>query len=313
MGQRGPLPARPFPAWTCTRGDYLLAVNGVPLEPTKDPWAAFQGLADKTVSLTVNEKPSLDSARDVLVETLGERGVRLRNLAWIEANRRKVDEATHGRVGYVYVPSTGIDGQNELVRMFAGQATKEGLIVDERFNSGGQIPDRFVELLNRPVQLLGRARRHDWQWPPVAHVGPKVMLINGWSGSGGDCFPFYFRAGRARPADRHADLGRTDRDQRLAAADRRRRRDRARRSGSTALDGQWIVEGHGVDPDIEVIDDPARWRTAATRSSIARFARYWRPFRRPRCGARRERPTRIDRGGSGGSNNPGSSPRLGDS
>jgi tricorn protease len=126
------------PGVNVNEGDYLLAVNGVPLDTTKDPWAAFSGLAGKTVMLTVNDKPDTEDAREVLVETLRNEG-RLRNLAWIEENRKKVDEATGGRVGYVYVPSTGRNGQTELVRMFRGQFEKEGLIVDERFNSGGQI------------------------------------------------------------------------------------------------------------------------------------------------------------------------------
>ena len=96
-------------------GDYLLAVNGVPLDVSKDPWASFQGLAGKTVALTVNSRPTMEGARTVLVETLTSE-YRLRNLAWIEANRRRVFEATGGRVGYIYVPDTGVNGQNELVR-----------------------------------------------------------------------------------------------------------------------------------------------------------------------------------------------------
>jgi tricorn protease len=154
-------------------GDYLLAVDHAPIDVGKDPWAAFQGLAKKTVLLTVNSAPTLQGAREVLVETL-EAEDRLRNLAWIEDNRRKVDEATKGRVGYVYVPDTGRGGQTDLVRQFIGQFQKEGLIVDERFNSGGQIPDRFVELLNRPLNNYWAVRDgRDWQWPPVAHVGPR--------------------------------------------------------------------------------------------------------------------------------------------
>ncbi|NIP82220.1 MAG: hypothetical protein GWN79_21060, partial [Actinobacteria bacterium] len=88
------------------------------------------------------------------------------------------------------VPDTGLGGQTELVRQFTGQFAMDGLIIDERFNSGGQIPDRFIELLNRPVTNFWAVRDgKDWQWPPVAHIGPKVMLINEWSGSGGDMFP----------------------------------------------------------------------------------------------------------------------------
>ena len=97
----------------------------------------------------------------------------------------------------------------------------------------------------------------DWQWPPVAHRGPKVMLINGWSGSGGDAFPFIFPRGEARAARRPAHVGRADRHQRLADARGRRRRDRAD-VPDVRRRGQWFAEGHGVEPDIKVEEDPAQ-------------------------------------------------------
>ncbi len=107
------------------------------------------------------------------VETLKSES-RLRHLAWIEGNRNRVEEATNGKVGYVYVRSTGRDGQSELVRQFVSQIDKEGLIIDERFNSGGQIPDRFVEMLDRkPLAYWAVRDGKNWQWPPVAHFGPK--------------------------------------------------------------------------------------------------------------------------------------------
>jgi len=237
-------------------GDYLLAVNGAPVDTTKDPWAAFQGLADATVLLTVNDKPETEGARHVLVKTLGDE-TRLRNLAWIEANRKRVEERTGGRVGYIYVPSTGIDGQTELERMFMGQYAKEGMIIDERFNNGGQIPDRFVELLNRPLYNYWATRDGaDWQWPPVSHVGPKVMLINQWSGSGGDCFPFYFRAAGLGPL-----IGKRTWGGLIGISGAPGLIDGGGVTVPTfsfySTDGEWIVEGYGVDPDIEVVDDPA--------------------------------------------------------
>jgi tricorn protease len=239
------------------KGDYLLAVNGIPLNIREDPWAAFEGLAGKTVELTVNSKPTLDGAQTVIVKTLGDE-TRLRNLAWIESNRKRVEEATKGKIGYIYVPSTGIDGQNELVRQFAAQYEKDGLIIDERFNDGGQIPDRFIELLDRkPLAFWAVRDGLNWQWPPFANFGPKVMLINGWSGSGGDAFPDYFRKAKLGPLVGTRTWGG------LIGI-----------SGSPGLidggsvtvptfrmydpDGKWFKEGHGVDPDIEVIDDPAQ-------------------------------------------------------
>lgn len=237
-------------------GDYVLAVDGLPLDPAVDPWAPFAGKAGTTVELLVNDKPTRDGARKVLVETLEDEG-RLRNLAWIESNRRRVEQASGGRIGYVYVPSTGIDGQNELVRMFNGQFDKDALIIDERFNSGGQIPDRFIELLNRPALAFWAIREgHSWQWPPVGNFGPKVMLINGWSGSGGDAFPYYFREAGLGPLIGQRTWGG------LIGI-----------SGVPSLidggaitvptfrmfnpKGEWFAEGHGVDPDIPVVDDPA--------------------------------------------------------
>ncbi len=97
-------------------------------------------------------------------------------------------------MGYVYVPNTGVDGQTELVRQYRAQTDKDGMIIDERFNSGGQIPDRFVELLDRPIESYWKTRDGvPQQTPPIANPGPKAMLINGWSGSGGDAFPYYFK------------------------------------------------------------------------------------------------------------------------
>ncbi|HET9130315.1 MAG TPA: PDZ domain-containing protein, partial [Terriglobia bacterium] len=238
-------------------GEYVLAVNGQPMDVTKAPWASFAGLADKTVELTVNSKPTMEGSRNVLVKTLSDE-TRLRNLAWIESNRKRVDEESKGTVGYIYVPSTGIDGQTELERQFMAQFDKKGLIVDERFNDGGQIPDRFIELLDRkPLAFWAVRDGENWQWPPQANFGPKVMLINGWSGSGGDAFPDYFRKAGLGPLIGERTWGG------LIGI-----------SGAPSLidggyvtvptfrmynpDGTWFKEGHGVDPDIAVDDDPTQ-------------------------------------------------------
>ncbi len=245
-----------MPGIEAQEGDYLLAVNGVPLDANKEPYFAFQGLGGKTVELTLNSQPIIEGSRKVIVECMKSE-IRLRHLAWIEANRKKVDDATDGKAGYIYVRSTGRDGQNELVRQFMAQWDKEGLVIDERFNSGGQIPDRFVELLNRkPLAYFAVRDGKDWQWPPVAHFGPKVMLINGWSGSGGDAFPDYFRKAGLGPLIGTRTWGGL-----------------IGMSGAPQLidggivtiptfrqynpDGSWFREGHGVDPDIEVKEDPS--------------------------------------------------------
>ena len=240
-------------------GDYLLAVNGAGLDAAKDPLAAFDGLAGKAAFLTVNSKPQMEGSRQVLVKLLDiDAEEHLRYLAWVDANRQKVDKATGGKIGYIYVPDTGTDGQNELYRQFMGQYTKEGLIIDERFNSGGQIPDRFVEMLNRPVTNYWAVRDGaDWQWPTASCTGPKVMLINGWSGSGGDCFPLYFRMAHVGPL-----IGRRTWGGLIGISGSPEFVDGGAVTVPTfamyATDGKWLVEGHGVDPDITVEDDPAK-------------------------------------------------------
>ncbi|HEX7356662.1 MAG TPA: PDZ domain-containing protein [Ignavibacteriaceae bacterium] len=235
-------------------GNYVLAVNGKAIDVTQDPWAAFEGLADKTIELTINDKPVFDGSWNIIVKTLSSE-TRLRNLEWIESKRKRVDEATNGKIGYIFVPSTGIDGQDELFRQFSGQFTKEGLIIDERFNDGGQIPDRFVELLNRkPLAFFAVRDGKNWQYPAFANYGPKVMLINGWSGSGGDAFPDFFRKAGVGPLIGSRTWGG------LIGI-----------SGAPTLidggmitvptfrqynqDGTWFKEGHGVDPDINVPED----------------------------------------------------------
>ncbi len=249
---RSPLRA---PGVDVNEGDYLLAVNGRPLDTSKDPWAAFQGLAGQTVTLTISPTPDVNDANDILVQPMGSE-FRLRNLAWIQSNREKVEEATQGRVGYIYVPDTGQNGQNELVRQFTPQWTKDALIIDERFNSGGQIPDRFIELLNRPIyNYWARRDNRDWQTPFLAHNGPKVMIMNGWSGSGGDAFPHYFReAGLGPLVGTRTWGGLIGISGNPPAVD----------GGSVTVptfgiydrDGQWNIEGYGVDPDYEVENAP---------------------------------------------------------
>ena len=240
-------------------GDYILAVNGNPLDTSKDPYAAFQGLAGTTISLTVNSSPNLSGSRSVLVETLTpQQEARLRNLAWIEGKRAYVEKKTNGRVGYIFVPSTGIDGQTELYRMYAGQWTKDALIVDERFNNGGQIPDRFVELLARPrYNYWGVRDGADWAWPPGAHEGPKVMLVNEWSGSGGDAFPFYFKEAGLGPL-----VGKRTWGGLVGISGAPQLVDGGSVTvptfGIYSKDGKWIIENEGVRPDYEVEDDPSK-------------------------------------------------------
>ncbi len=251
---RGPLSQ---PGINVKSGDYLLAVNGLPIDTSRDVWAAFVGLAGETVTLTVSSVPIKDeAARDVVVKLLpNEEDLRFR--AWIEEKRAHVDRESDGRIGYIYVPNTGVQGQNELFRQFYGQVQKQALIIDERWNGGGQIPTRFIELLNRPAtNFWARRDGHDWPWPPDAHQGPKCMLINGLAGSGGDCFPYYFRqSGLGKLIGMRTWGGLVGISGNPLLIDGERIT--APTFAFYETDGTWGIEGHGVDPDIEVVDDPA--------------------------------------------------------
>lgn len=239
---------------TIKEGDYILAVNGVPLTTSQEPYSVFQNLAGKTVELTYNSIPTFTNSKTAIVQTM-EDEYRLRNLAWIESMRKHVDSATNGEVGYIYVPSTGIDGQDELIRQFSAQWDKKALIIDERFNNGGQIPDRFIEMLNRsPLAYWAVRDGKSWPWPPNANFGPKVMLINGWSGSGGDAFPDYFRKKGLGPLIGERTWGGL-----IGVSGAPTLIDGGTITVPTFrmynLDGTWFKEGHGVDPDIEVRED----------------------------------------------------------
>jgi tricorn protease len=169
--------------------------------------------------------------------------------------RKKVEQESNGDVGYIYVPSTGTDGQNELLRQFNAQWDKKALIIDERFNDGGQIPDRFIEMLNRePLAFWAVRDGEAWPWPPFAHFGPKVMLINGWSGSGGDAFPDYFRKKNLGPL-----IGARTWGGLIGISGVPPLIDGGQVTVPTFRmynpDGTWFKEGHGVDPDIAVPED----------------------------------------------------------
>jgi tricorn protease len=237
-------------------GDYILAVNNLPFSDDRPFYASLEARARKEVVLTVNDKPSAEGAREVVVQTLpSER--RLRYVDWVRENREYVAEKTDGKVGYIYVRDTSIPGQSDLVRQFVGQHGKEALIIDERWNGGGQLPDRFIELLNRPLSSYFAIREgKEWKVPMVSHQGPKCMLINGNAGSGGDMFPWLFRdAGLGPLIGTRTWGGLVGMIGNPPLID----------GGYTSVpriaffepDGTWAVEGHGVDPDIEVIADPS--------------------------------------------------------
>ncbi|MBN1939314.1 MAG: PDZ domain-containing protein, partial [Candidatus Aminicenantes bacterium] len=238
-------------------GDAILAVNDIELLPDRDPYAAFEGLSGKTVSLLVSSDGKKDGAKTVVVKCLtgGEEST-LRSLEWIETNRKMVETLSGGKLGYVYMSNTSGQGQSELVRMFYGQIDKEGFIIDERFNGGGALADRFLELMRRPIiyNIHWRYGR-DTPQPVTVNNGPMAMLINGWAGSGGDGLPWAFKVLKAGPIVGEHTLGIL-----VGPA-----------TGHSLIDGgyitvpdgrlydnagHWFWEGEGVAPDFEVWDDP---------------------------------------------------------
>ncbi len=236
-------------------GDAILAVNGIPLAVDKDPYAMFEGLAGKTVMLEIENEEG--NHREIIVECLSQgEEQHLRYLEWIERNRLMVDSLSDGKLGYVYMSNTSSRGQLELVKMYYGQLDKKGFVIDERFNGGGQLADRFLELIQRPV-VYNLHWRHgkDHTWPIKANTGPVGMLINGWAGSGGDGLPWAFQELEAGPIVGERTLGIL-----VGPATGHRLIDGGRITVPGARlydnDGHWFWEGEGVTPDIEVWDDP---------------------------------------------------------
>jgi len=244
-----------LPGINVTEGEYLLAVNGRELHATDNLNSFFDGTAGKQTVIRVGPKADGSDGRDVtVVPTDSEHG--LRNLDWIESNRRKVDELSGGQAAYIYMPNTGGAGYDNFNRYFYSQLDKKAVVLDERYNEGGFIADYVVNVLGQKP-LSGAIERdgepvHD---PEGAIFGPKVMIINQSAGSGGDAMPWYFRKaglgtlvgvrtwgglvgiggfptlidGGSVTAPRYAIYG---------------------------LHGDWEVEGHGIAPDVEVEEYP---------------------------------------------------------
>jgi tricorn protease len=243
------------PGINIVEGEYLLAVNGRDLHATDNLDSFFDGTAGKQTVVRVGTKPDGSDGRDVtVVPADSEHG--LRNIDWIESNRRKVDQLSGGKVAYIYMPNTGGAGYSNFNRYFYAQLDKEGVVLDERYNEGGLIADYVVNVLSQKI-LSGAIERdgkpvHD---PQGAIFGAKAMIINQSAGSGGDAMPWYFRKanlgtlvgvktwgglvgiggyptlidGGSVTAPRYAIYG---------------------------LNGQWEVEGHGIPPDVEVEELP---------------------------------------------------------
>lgn len=174
-------------------GEYLLAVRGRDVAPPANVYSFFENTAGKIVELTVGPNADGTGSRTVQVVPVESESA-LRNRDWVEGNLRKVDEATDGRVAYVYVPNTAQPGYDYFKRYFYPQAHKDAVIVDERFNGGGQVADYYIDMLRRPLISYWAMRYGDDLKTPTASIqGPKVMIIDETAGSGGDLLPWMFR------------------------------------------------------------------------------------------------------------------------
>ncbi len=238
-------------------GDYLIAVDGQEARSNQDVYSYFQDLAGKLVTLKINSKSTPEGAWEITVKpTAGEAGPRY--LDWMDENRRKVLEATGGRIGYMHVPDTSFPGITAFDKQFTAQLDKDGIIVDERYNSGGQIPDFYTEKLRRELlSAIAPREGKDTPWPPVAIYGPKVMIVNELAGSGGDAFPWFFHRQKIGPiVGTRTWGGLVGISRSVPLHDGGNVTAPEFAFWSTDNGGEWIVENHGVDPDFVVSQRP---------------------------------------------------------
>ncbi len=254
-------------------GDYLLAVNDVALLAPRNLYAAFEGTAGKQTRIRVARSLE-DSAPRTFVVTPVPNESSLRYVAWVSSNREKVAKATGGRVAYIHVPDTAISGMREFTRQYYPQVDKSGIIVDERWNGGGFIPDFFIERLQRTTWVRWSSRDgNGFKTPRSAIDGPKCILVNQYAGSGGDAFPFYFRLQQLGPIiGKRTWGGLVGISHDLPLVD----------GGSVTMPDfgmwdprteEWLVENHGVDPDIEV-ENPPHEVVAGRDPQLERAIRY---------------------------------------
>ncbi|MCH6550780.1 MAG: PDZ domain-containing protein [Planctomycetes bacterium] len=239
-------------------GDYLLAVNGVELDATVNPYSLFEETAGKQIVLRLNAEPDPEGAREVVVVPVASEGA-LRRRDWVESNRRRVDEMSGGRLAYIWLPNTGQGGYTYFNRYYFAQQDKAGAVIDERFNGGGSAADYMIDLMARP--LMGYfnnpvGAKKPFTNPNAGIWGPKVMIINDAAGSGGDLLPYMFRQRKIGPL-----IGTRTWGGLVGIWDVPPLVDggyiTAPRGGFFDLEGKWAVENEGVAPDIEVEQLPA--------------------------------------------------------
>ena len=234
-------------------GNYILAVDGQPLPDSQDPYQLLDGKAGVQTLLLVNSKPVTEGAWTIKVEPIAFEGP-LRQRAWVEDNRRKVDELSHGKLGYVWVPNTGGPGFVSFNRYFFAQQDKQGAVIDERFNGGGLLDDYMVDLMIRRLRaaVTNEAPGGSAFRLPAGILGPKVLLINELAGSGGDFFPWIFRHQQVGPL-----IGTRTWGGLVASAVHYNFVDGGAMTAPVnavfdPVQHKWIAENQGVPPDIEV-------------------------------------------------------------
>jgi tricorn protease len=239
-------------------GDYILAINGIPVSTLPNLYDALIGTADKQVILRVNSKPADDGARDVTVVPIADESP-LYYKEWVQKNVDEVSKKTNGEVGYIHIPDMGQEGLNEFTKQYFPQIRKKGLIVDVRGNGGGFVSPLVIERLRRALVMIEIARNGTPQTnPSQTFLGPMVALCNEFSASDGDIFPYRFKAmGLGKLIGKRTwggvvgirnPLPLTDGGQLFRPE-----------FAPYSKDGKgWVIEGHGVDPDIVVDNDPAK-------------------------------------------------------
>ncbi len=246
------------PGMEIVEGDYITAINGKSLKDVDNIYKLLIGKADKLIELTVNKKAA-EGGRKVVVKPISDE-YPLEHYEWILKNIKTVEEKSGGKVGYIYIPDMGAEGLNEFARYWYPQLDKEALIIDDRENGGGNVSPMIIERLQRTVYRMnaGRGSNRVSTIPDGAHVGPKVLLINKYSASDGDLFPWGFKANNlgtvigTRTWGGIIGIGGS-----LPYMDGTD----VRVPGSTSYDpntGEWIIENHGVDPDILLDNDPIK-------------------------------------------------------
>lgn len=240
-----------------SEGDYILAINGQSLSAEDNIFRRLTVPSGQALALTVSSRASGGETREVLVEPIGSES-NLFYLAWVLDNHRRVTEATDGRVGYLHVPDMGPDGIREFIKWFYGQIRKDGLVIDVRSNGGGNVSQMLIERLSRKPLSLGYSRTMEnvSTYPNEAFNGHMAAILDENSASDGDIFPWQFRnAGLGPLIGKKSWGGVTGITSHGPVID----------GGSVNVpefgflntDGEWVIEGEGVEPDIEVENDPA--------------------------------------------------------